>query len=211
MQGCMYMDSFFKQFTGLPFEFWFTLALILVVFLIISLIIVNVIYFCLYRKLIYVNEQISGKRVYNIFHGPSIVLKYRNIWYRIYIQAEGFKKPLSLNIKRNNPFNFKLLIIKTDSVEKSSYKKLLKAQELNPEGYIFDEELIIRTNSIDSAGTFLQSNSNVQVIQFLLQNGFEEIIFKDKFLIIKKSDISEEEYKKMNIEQVLHALDYFNV
>jgi len=207
----MYMDSFFEQFTGIPSEFWLTLGLIIVVFLTIILIIVNLIYFCLYKRLIYVNKQISGKIVYNIFIGPSIALKYRNIWYRIYIKAEGLKNPLSLVIKRNNPFNFELFIIKTNNVKKSSEKKLLKKQELKHTKYNINEELIIRSNPVNSAETFLQSNSNVKIIQFLFQKGFEEIIFKGKSLIIKKFRFNEDDYKKENIEQLLHALDYLNV
>jgi len=204
------LNTFSEQLTGLPLEFWLTLGLIIVVFLTFSLIIVNLIYFCLYRKLIYVNKQISGKILYNILHVPCIILKYRNIWYRIYVQAQGIKNPLSLNIKRNNPFNFELLVIKTDSVKKLSCKKLLKGQKLKPAKYNINQELIIRSNSVNSAETFLQSKSNVKIIHFLLQKGFEEIIFKGKHLIIKKFCFNEDDFNKYNIEQVLHALDYFN-
>lgn len=204
------MDSLLEEILQSPYGLWLILGGIILLFIVFTLLIVNLIYLGIRSRLKSIQNNIGGKIVYNILDGPYIILKYRNVNHKITIKTGGQNSPSSLVISRPNPLSFRLYCLLKDSPQILEYKVIRSGKGIEFDRSFFKEDLIIKSNSVNQARVFLQNNSNIKTINFFIEKGYQKIAFEKKELKVQKWGYHQGDYRSERMEKILHALNYFN-
>ena len=201
----------FDKILQLPYGIWLALGLLIAVFIGATLLVVNTIYLVMKKRLQPVAEQLGGHVVYNLLDGPFILLEHKNIEHKIFSKIGGQNTLPSLLIKRSNPLKLRFHLIVKQFPQVPVYLHFQRGQSIKTGDDALDEQLSIKSDSTEWAEVFFHNSNNIEIIKFLLDNGYQRISGeKDKLLIQKWGyDDTDLSIEKINI--ILDKLNHFNL
>lgn len=201
----------FDKILQLPYGIWLALGLLIVVFIGATLLVVNTIYFVMKKRLQPVAEQLGGHVVYNLLDGPFILLEHKNIAHKIFSKIGGQNTLPSLLIKRSNPlkFRFRLLVKKLPQVPVYLYFQRGQSHKTGDDA--LDEQISIKSDSTEWAEMFFQNSNNIEIIKFLLDNGYQRISGEKDNLLIQKWGYDDNDLSIEKINKILDKLNHFNL
>ena len=193
-----------------PYGIWLPLGLLICGFIGSTLLVVNLIYFVMKKKLQPIAKKLGGHIVSNLLDGPSIRLKHNDNTYKISSKLGGKNTLPSLLIKRSSSLKFRFRLIVKKFSHVPTYLYLQRGRSIKTGDFALEEQISIKSNSIELANIFFQNSNNMNIIKFLLDKGYQRISSEKNNLLIQKWDYDDNDLSIEKMHKILDKLNEFD-
>lgn len=203
------MGHLVNKLVALPYGIALAVALLIVGMLGTTLLLVNAIYFVIYKKLQRLTRNIPGKIHYNWLDGPYLAIEQDGVRYKIRIKTGGEHSPPKLRVQRPNTLPFRFFLLKQNASQILGYRLFHGGRAIKTGEASLDQQIFAKSNAPIQAEKFLQSSDQRGTVRFLLEKGYEKIVARKNTFAIEKLGYSPSDFRPDELQELLSRLNRF--